>query len=420
MIKAQIIIIGDELVDGTVQDINILPLAQELKILGVHVRNVVIARDQREPLYQTVERAWQESDLVITTGGLGPTKDDITKEIIGRLSGSHQVESEEAKAIVISHYERIDRPWDPAKNNYHLIPEKVKAIYNPVGLAPGLCLKQNSKLLLAAPGVPRELKAMYQTEFKPIIQEQFASQLTTPTSFVVRTMGIPEEKIFYDLCPDLWSELEKFGRVSSLPQVSGVDIRVSLSKPHLATELKQLFSNHPLTPYIWQFGDTPLPEYLLQKAREKKITLSCAESCTGGLVSSLFTDVSGCSDVFLGSAVTYSNQAKEQILDVSAATLSEHGAVSEPVVRQMADGARRIYGSDFALSFSGVAGPSGGSREKPVGTVAIGLSTPRETVSYLHHFKGDRILLKERFAKRGLFYLLEAIERAPACSFEKE
>jgi nicotinamide-nucleotide amidase len=417
MVTAHIIIIGDELADGHIQDINILPITRTLKEHGIYSAQVSIVRDQEDSLKSILKSAWDQHDLVITTGGLGPTQDDITKKMIGELAeGTLQI-SDKAQALVESHYQRINRPWNKETNSYHMIPEGIEALLNPVGLAPGLCYQNDKKLLLAAPGVPRELVAMLNEVFIPIITKTFAGKLTPLKSFCVRTYGIPEEKIFFDLEPDLWEQLKKYGKVSSLPQSSGVDINVAMSTHDFdlyKDELTTLFQQTSFAANIWQFGTMTLPEYILQQARAKKLTISCAESCTGGLVSSMFTDIAGCSDVFLGGAVTYSNEAKIDLLNVAPETIEQFGAVSEEVVRQMSAGASKHFQSDLSVSFSGIAGPSGGSTDKPVGMVAMAVTYQSTTQSFIYHMHGNRLQLKQRFAMRGLAHLLKIIEHGHA------
>lgn len=412
MINAHIIIIGDELLDGTIADMHVQIMSKWLKELGVHLKNVTFARDHESTLLTTIKNVWTSSHITILTGGLGPTKDDITKQIIGNLFNLPLKKNDLAEKIVQEHYQRFDKEWSKETSGYHLIPEGVQPLSNSCGLAPGLSYQSDQKILLAAPGVPRELYAMMEEEFSPLIKKKFIKELKKNYSFVIRTHSIAEEKIFFDLEPKLWEKLKSYGRVSSLPQSSGVDIRVTLNErpdPGALVELKSLFEKSSIIKNIWQWGDLSLPEYLLKKAREKKLTISCAESCTGGLASSMLTDVAGCSDVFMGSAVTYSYPSKTKILGVSEEMLKQHGAVSEAVVTQMIKGSLDAYDSDLAISFSGIAGPGGATKEKPVGTVAIAVGTKDNIQSGLYYFKGNRTLLKHRFAMKGLFNLLNFI-----------
>ncbi len=411
---AQIVIIGDEVLSGSIQDKNIRPLTQWLNELGFECNEVVITRDNEELLLASLKRAWESSDLVISTGGLGPTRDDITKQVLGRLSGSTMKESTKARALVEELYERRGKSWHRELNHYHIIPEKVEVFDNPKGFAPGLMLKEKGKLFLATPGVPRELYAMMEETLLPLIKKQFPHLDDREQLVTFRTFGVPEEVIFGELCPDLWDELEQFGKVSSLPQMMGVDIHILLkNRENFEEQREQLIQKlkaSALAKNIWSYERKLLEEMIVERAKEKGLTLGFAESCTGGLVAHRMTNVSGSSSVFMGSLVTYSNQAKIDCIAVSEETLNTHGAVSEETAREMAQGAREKLKVDIALSLTGIAGPSGGSEEKPVGTVCIGLATHKENRSKRYQFVGDRAMLKERFAQAALFKALELIE----------
>lgn len=412
--KAQIVIIGDEVLSGSIADKNIRPLTQWLDKLGFDTTEVIITRDREDLLVAAMKRAWEASDLVISTGGLGPTKDDLTKQALALLSQSQMKESEKAINLVSKLYERRGKSWNRELNDYHLIPEKLEAFDNPKGFAPGLMLKEEGKLFLATPGVPRELYAMMEETLPAIIQNQFPQLDTREKMVTIKTHGIPEEKIFGELCPGLWEELEAYGKVSSLPQVMGVDIHIKLVNPEHFEKQRQeiiaLVSKSALKENIWCFENKLLEEVVIERAREKKLTIGFAESCTGGLVSHRITNVSGSSAVLMGSLVTYSNQAKIDCLGVKEETLNKWGAVSEQTAGEMAAGACKKLKVDIAISLTGIAGPLGGSEEKPVGTVCIGEATQKESHSKRYQFTGDRALLKERFAQAALFRLLALID----------
>lgn len=412
--KAQIIIIGDEILSGAIQDKNIRPLTQWLDTLGFELTEVIITRDREDLLVSTMKTAWESADLVISTGGLGPTKDDITKCALGILSGSQLKESEQAVALATKLYARRGRTWNRELNDYHLIPEKIEVFDNPKGFAPGLMLREERKLFLATPGVPRELYAMMEETLPALIKEQFPHLDERKKMITIRTHGVPEEKIFGELCPKLWEELEVYGKVSSLPQVMGVDIHIKLKNPaHYEKQRQEIidtFNKSPLKNYIWCYENRPVAQIVIERAREKNLTIGFAESCTGGLVSHHITDISGASVVFMGGLVTYSNEAKKACLGVKEETLDKWGAVSEQTATQMAAGAKEKLQVDIALSLTGIAGPLGGSEEKPVGTVCIGVASEKENHAKRYHFFGDRTLLKERFAQAALFKALSVID----------
>jgi nicotinamide-nucleotide amidase len=228
-------------------------------------------------------------------------------------------------------------------------------------------------------------------------------------------MGVAEEKIFFELCPTLWSDLEKFGKVSSLPHTIGIDIVVSYHgdlSGHKKTEeeIKKLIQNSALATHVWQYGNRAVNEMVLELATALKSTFSFAESCTGGLVASKMTDLSGSSAVFMGGAVTYANEAKINLLGVKFETLENFGAVSIEVATEMAIGALQKFKTDYAVSISGIAGPTGGSIDKPVGTVVIGFATKNKSGARKFLFPGDRIRRKERFSDMALLTLLELMK----------
>lgn len=256
---------------------------------------------------------------------------------------------------------------------------------------------------------------MVELEFYPLIKKFFAEKIKPNSQTVIRTQGVPEEKIFFELCPQLWKELEAFGKVSSLPHTIGIDIVISyqadekefLKKDRL---IREHVESTALAPYIWQWGNKPINELVFEKAREKKYTFAFAESCTGGLTSSKITDLPGSSEVFHGSIISYDNSVKENVLGVKAETLKKFGAVSAETAEEMARGARELLKTDYAVSISGIAGPGGGSVEKPKGMVAIGYASKTKSGAHVFQFPGDRIKLKDRFSDKALLTLLELME----------
>ena len=318
--------------------------------------------------------------------------------------------------MIKGNYERFGRSWTPETNHYHFFPEDFIAISNPKGLAPGLgFFSTENKLIMAAPGVPREFTEMVELEFYPLIKKYFSKRLMPNCQTVIRTQGIPEEKIFFDLCPNLWNELLTFGKVSSLPHTIGIDIVLSYHADENEfkkrdQQIKDHIKTTALASYVWQWGNKSVSELVFERAREKKCSFAFAESCTGGLTSSKITDLPGSSEVFLGSIISYDNSVKENILGVKRATLEKFGAVSIETATEMAIGVRELLKSDYAVSISGIAGPGGGSVEKPKGFVAIGYASESKSGAMLFQFPGDRIKLKDRFSDKALLTLLELME----------
>ncbi|RPJ74386.1 MAG: nicotinamide-nucleotide amidohydrolase family protein, partial [Alphaproteobacteria bacterium] len=327
------------------------------------------------------------------------------------------IERQDVAEIVTKNYIQFGRTWNPGHNQYHFFPEDFIATNNPRGLAPGLAYfeSKQGKLILSGPGVPREFSEMTEIEFLPLIERFFQGRFNKNFQTVIRTKEVPEEKIFFELCPTLWQDLEKFGKVSSLPHTIGIDIVVSYNGTSIDHEKKQddiksLIEKSNLAAYVWQYGNESINQMILKFALENRFTFAFAESCTGGLVSSKITDLAGSSEVFMGGIVSYANSAKTQLLNVKSETLNQFGAVSTQTATEMAVGARAQFNTDFAVSISGIAGPGGGSIEKPVGTVVIGYASKTQSGARTFLFPGDRLRKKERFADMALLTLLELMQ----------
>ncbi len=412
--KASLIIIGDELTSGKTADRNGPFLAQWVRRQGLDLIELKIIGDDREHIGQALREAWERTRLIITSGGLGPTEDDKTRAAVREFVGEELGENPAALAIVKRQYQRFGKTWSPGSNAYHLLPPSCFPVENPGGLAPGWGLAREGKLLLAAPGVPSELQGMAEKEWPSLLAQYFPQQFSQFQRITVRTHGIGEEQLFKIWPSHLRQRAESLGKLSSLPQILGVDLVFSFQgneseKGQRLVELKNLFRDTPVAPYIWQWGELSLPHFVVQNLKAKKMTLSLAESCTGGLVANLLTDVPGVSGVLHGGVVAYTNPVKISRLAVSPETLQAHGAVSEAVAREMARGAQTAFQTDYTISFTGLAGPDGGTAERPVGTVAIGLACLGQVEAQLYHFRGNRRHLKEIFARQGLFLLLKAM-----------
>jgi len=413
-LRVTLLVIGDEILYGRTTDLNGAWLSKFLFNNGLYFKNMLFVRDNEVDIIEALKNALHQSDIVITSGGIGPTLDDKTKKILAEFFHKKIIERGDVATIVDENYRRFGREWKRDLNFYHCFPEDFIAINNPKGLAPGLGFYTNQKLVLSGPGVPREFQAMNEMEFLPLIKKFFPNQFQANQQVVIRTKSVPEEKIFNELCPNLWQDLSKYGSVSSLPHTIGIDIVVSFNgnendQKIAANEIKKIISQTPLQEFVWQYGNTPLPISILNEAKVKKITFAFAESCTGGLCSSKITDLSGSSEVFFGSVISYDNSVKINSLNVSASTLEQFGAVSLECAKEMAMGVKNKIKTDIGISITGIAGPTGGSIEKPIGTVVIGVAYRNKVESYRYQFPGDRIRLKERFSDIALLHLLEAI-----------
>jgi len=414
-LKGHLLLIGDELLSGRIADANGQVMAKLFREAGILLTGITTIPDQVDIMKKEFQDKWAENDVIITSGGIGPTRDDLTKEVLADAFGKKIIPRDDVAASVTDNYLRFGREWTPTLNQYHHFPEDFLVLRNGKGLAPGLAYLNQGKLICALPGVPRELAVMMEEEVLPLIAKNLAKSETKDYGLTCRTFGIPEERIFNQLVPDLWDRLLKVGSVASYPQIIGVDIVVSMhgtdqDRDRAYDEMKKIILSTPLAPHIWQWGNTPLPEFVLECARQKKITIALAESCTGGLTASRLTDVSGSSQTFLGSMVCYANEVKQKVLGVTSETLEKHGAVSEECAREMALGLKKNLGADLNISFTGIAGPTGGSVEKPVGTVCFGVSYGDKIFTEKHLFPGDRVRLKQRFSEYGLLLMLKAME----------
>ncbi len=421
------IVIGDEILNGRTVDMNASWLTKFLFKSGLELSSIRFVRDDMEEIHQSIREAFseRESDIVITSGGIGPTIDDKTKNALATFFGKIIIERKDVAEIVTENYQRFGRTWKPDVNGntqvlYHFFPEDFIAISNPKGLAPGIGYydDQTKKLILSGPGVPSEFFEMVDQQFIPQIQKYFPDGFKTNYQTVIRTQGVPEEKIFFELCPSLWCDLEKFGKVSSLPHTLGIDIIVSYhekehegKKTHEKNQklIREIIEATPLKTHVWQWGNSAINQLVLKTAIEKNKTFAFAESCTGGLISSKITDLPGASQAFWGSIISYDNSVKINLLNVKQDSLNNFGAVSLEVAREMAEGVRLKLNVDYGISITGIAGPHGGTTDKPVGTVVIGFSSALKNESKLFCFSGDRIRLKERFSDKALLCLLELL-----------
>lgn len=416
-LNVSMIVIGDEILNGRTTDLNGSWLSKYLFKKGLSFKAIRFIHDDNDEMNKALNDSIKESDIIITSGGIGPTLDDKTKNTLASFFNKKIIERQDVAEIVTQNYSQFGRSWTPGHNHYHFFPEDFIATNNPRGLAPGIAYFENKKkkLILAGPGVPREFSEMVELEFLPLIEKFFPERFQQNFQTVIRSTGVAEEKIFFELCPTLWQDLEKFGKVSSLPHTIGIDIVVSYNGSVLEHEKKQadiqkLIAQSNLGPHVWQYGNLALHEMILAVARQNKLTFAFAESCTGGLASSKITDLPGASEVFMGAVVSYANQAKTHLLNVTPRTIEEFGAVSIETATQMASGARAQFKTDFAVSISGIAGPDGGSKEKPAGTVVIGYASNKISGARQFIMPGDRVRRKERFADMALLTLLELIQ----------
>jgi nicotinamide-nucleotide amidase len=414
--KVGLLIIASEVLNGKIKDLNTHFLADYLRQNNLELELQLTVRDEMSSIHQGLDLLCTRCDVIITSGGVGPTKDDLTKDALGSYLGRKNVYSAESERVATENYARMGRPFPGKEHVYSFMPEGFTPLSNPTGFAPGFFTEEKGKLFFSAPGVPRELRCMINEHFPKLIfprikHKEFIDLL------VVRTRKVPEEKIFNEVDPDLWQKLETFGEVSSLPVIYGVDIGVKIKAPS-ETELKQkqekcleVFKHSPVWQSVWHIGNEPLEEIILQKAMDKELRFGFAESATGGLCSERITSVSGMSKCFFGSVVCYDNSIKTTVLKVKQETIDKYTVYSVETAREMAQGLCELMNLDIGVSITGIAGPNGGTPENPVGTVCIGVSCRGKNTAERYEFKGDRELLKNRFSQVALMMLLESLEK---------
>lgn len=387
---AVILSTGDELTSGKVIDTNSAAIAERLYAAGIRVAAVIKVGDDREKLIWALERARELGDLIIGSGGLGPTADDLTTEVVAEFLGRRTIQNEAVADGLKSRFESRGIPWSENNLKQALFPEGATIIANPVGTAPGFRIGVGAeKDLFWLSGVPEEMTAMLEASVLPWIAAQLegAGAIYSAT---FKIYGITESKLDSLVKPLALSAHEKLSFRAHFP-----DLTLRLTTTGGAKE-KQRFAAHSaeirrlLGRHIYAEGDVTMEECVGRLLLQNRQTLALAESCTGGLISRRITRIAGSSGYFYGGAVTYSNDAKMNFLGVKAATLAEHGAVSEQTAREMSQGIKERTGASIALSLTGVAGPSGGSPAKPVGTVWMSIAHRELHEARLFQFHGDR------------------------------
>lgn len=378
MVSVELITVGDELLIGQVVDTNSAWLGRQLGNVGAQVDRIVSVHDIADDIRDAVVAALQRADVVIMTGGLGPTKDDITKTTLAALFSGGVMHRDEA---VYEHVRQMTAERGLAFNELNqaqaLVPEGALALENRVGTAPGMLFVRpaadgrGEKLLFSLPGVPFEMKELVERQVIPAIQAHFALRSVVHRTMI--TFGMAESILATAIAP--WEDaLPEWLHLAYLPNARGIRLRLSAYDVDPATATAEIESRFDalkqyIAPYMLGYEPASVESAVAAILLERGQTLAVAESCTGGAISARITAMAGSSAYYLGGVTSYSNEAKTNILGVSMADIERYGAVSETVARQMAAGALERFGADFAISTTGVAGPGGGTAEKPVGTV---------------------------------------------------
>ena len=388
-----IVTIGDELLIGQVVDTNSAFIGQEMSKLGVRVHSRISVGDREEDILNALEQAQQIVDIILITGGLGPTKDDITKNVLCKFFGAKLVVNEEVLHDVKEIFTRLNRPMLETNLKQAEVPDNCLVLKNKNGTAPGMWFKKENKIFVSMPGVPYEMKAMLTESVIPELKKTFSFPHIIHRT--IMTCGIGES-FLAELIKDWEENLPTHFRFAYLPSLNQLRLRMTVTGDDEA-KLKQEIEEQErkliplIDKYVFGFDDEPLESVIGKMLLERKANIALAESCTGGYIAHKLTSISGSSAYFDGSLITYSYDAKENFLGVTHDTLLHHGAVSEETVREMVAGVKKKFNTTYAIAVSGIAGPDGGTPDKPVGTVWIALATPKEIIARKFFFHRNRI-----------------------------
>lgn len=393
-IVAEIVTIGDEILYGQITDTNSQWLGEQLGAIGIKVKRKISVGDELDELLAIFAESESRADLIILTGGLGPTSDDITKPALCQFFNCGLKMDQTVLEHVTDFLARRGREMIEINRLQAAIPEAASVLFNKIGTAPGLWLERNGKVFIALPGVPYEMKEIMKSGGLPKIKEFFHPPVILHK--VIRTTGIGESYLAEKI-KDWEHALPPFVKLAYLPSLGGVKLRLTAKGEEPQTLQNELDAQTRkleavAAEHIFGYDDLELEQAIGQLLLQRKLTLATAESCTGGAIASLLTSIAGSSAYYEGSVVAYSNTLKTKLLGVKPETLQKYGAVSEQTVAEMAEGARVRLGTDVAIATSGIAGPTGGTEEKPVGTIWIAYADATKTVTKKLQFGKERLL----------------------------
>jgi nicotinamide-nucleotide amidase len=393
-ILAELLTIGDEILYGQIVDTNSQWMSVELDKVGIKVIRKTTVGDQEDEILTAFAEAEKRADIILITGGLGPTSDDLTKPLLAKYFNCKLEIHEEALQEITAFFKSRGREMIEPNRQQAALPVCCTKITNPIGTAPGMWFEKEGKVFMSMPGVPHEMKKMMTERVIPKLKEKFH----TPNIYhkVIRTIGIGESFLAEKIAP--WeNSLPEHIKLAYLPSLGEVKLRLtgfSNSSSQLESEIDVLVEKLKVIAgdYIYGYGDESIEVVIGKMLRERKLTLSMAESCTGGYLSHLITSVPGCSDYFLGSMVPYAYEIKMRQLGVKPEVLEKYGAVSEPTIIEMANIVRAKFNTDIGVATSGIAGPGGATPEKPVGMVWIAYSDKHHTVTKKLQISNDRTI----------------------------
>jgi nicotinamide-nucleotide amidase len=390
--KAAIITVGDELLNGQTIDTNSAWISEQLNSIGISVVMKYAVPDHLADIVHALEIANNKADLILMTGGLGPTKDDITKVAIAKYVGDEMSFSQDTYDRISGYFNKRKLSLTEAHRQQCYMPSSAILVENPRGTAPGMWIERPNMILLSMPGVPSEMKAIMSTSALTMIQSRATGQYIE--HYIIQTAGTGET-VLAEMIEDIVDEFPEELSMAYLPGIASVKLRVT-GKGNDEKKINQLVQTYGqliksrVEKYVFGLGTTTLPRALQDLCISKNIHIATAESCTGGGVSHMITSEPGSSAYFIGAAVTYSNESKKNLLGVKDSTLDTHGAVSEETVKEMVAGVIQLMQADCAIAISGIAGPGGGTPEKPVGTIWLAIGSK-------NHIKTRKLqLVKDR------------------------
>lgn len=411
VMNAEIIAVGTELLLGNIVNTNAQYLSERLSEAGIDVFYQSVVGDNPNRLRSCLEQALSRADLLVVTGGLGPTQDDLTKETAAELMQLPLVLHQPSLDRMKAYFQAVGRPMTPNNEKQAMLPQGSLVLKNDCGTAPGCIMERGDQAVILLPGPPIEMKTMYDGYVRPYLMRKTDSIICSRT---LRLFGIGESRAEH-LIADLIRE-SKNPTIAPYAKLCEVHLRLT-AKAHTEEQAERMLDqaeeqvNARLGEYCYGYDEDDLQTVAVQALQDRGLRLSLAESCTGGMIAKMITEVPGSSRVFTHGFVTYANEAKKELLGVRERVLKHLGAVSDLTALQMCRGAREASGADYALSVTGIAGPGGGSEKKPVGLVYVGLATPQGVRCKKLQLSGSREKIRTQTAMNALWMLLEELKK---------
>ncbi|HSA77600.1 MAG TPA: competence/damage-inducible protein A [Nitrospirota bacterium] len=401
--RAEIIATGSELLSGGVPETNSIFLSEGLMLVGLETAFKTVVGDDEKDMEEALRRAMDRADAVIVTGGIGPTEDDITRKVIAKIVKRRLVLNEDAFKAIHAKLSGKGREYVSTNDRQALIPAGARVLQNPVGIAPGFFLDEENTFIAVLPGVPKEMTAMFIGELRPVLEERFGGKIFIRRR-ILHTCGVSESAVNQAI-----QDIMKRGAptVGLTAKETGVDIRIiaretSAERTQSLVDSTEAAIRERLGDAVYSVDGQPMEEVVGALLKQRRLKLSVAESCTGGLIGARITNIAGSSEYFERAAVTYSNPAKMEMLGVPGALLERSGAVSSEVAAAMARGIRQAAKTDLGLSVTGIAGPDGGTEQKPVGLVFTAIASAQGVKTDEHRFLGNREQVRMKASQMAL------------------